>query len=279
MPFTTTAEEKVILEGIQLPICPKTLINILTEAKKTDPNMYLISQWISKDIGIASAVLQIINSPVYARSVSIDSITQAVMLLGFNRVLTLVKVVALKTALPAKIDLTSFWQLSTEIAQAALNICHFLEKPKYGETAYMLGLFHMAGIPVLLDRFTDYAQIYQNHKKSGLLDLSLREQTLFGTTHTTLSSLIAQQWGISDPQCTTIYYTYHCEGIFDNSELNEESLVLLSVIKIARKCIFMRHNIEHATEWSLVKDCIETFLHMDESDINELIDQAEQQFE
>ena len=279
MLFTITPEEKQILDGIQLPICPKILINIVTESKKDDPNMYLISQWISEDIGIASAVLKIINSPIYARSVNIDSISQAVMLLGFHRVLALVKTVALKASIPCKNDLSSFWQLSTEIAQSALNICHFLEKSKYGDTAYMLGLFHMAGIPVLLDKFDQYTPMFKDHKTTGLLALSQQEHALFGTTHTTLSSIIAQQWGIKSAQYSTIYYTYDCEGIFDSSELNEESLTLLSVIKIARKCIFMRHNIEHEAEWNHVKDSIETFLKMDESDIDELIDQAEQYFD
>ena len=279
MPFTLTPEEKKILDGIQLPICPKILVNIVTESKKDEPNMYLISQWISEDIGIASAVLKIINSPVYARSANIDSIAQAVMLLGFSRVLSLVKTVALKTSIPAKNDLSSFWKLSTEIAQTALNICHFLEKPEYGDTAYMLGLFHMAGIAVLLDKFDNYSAIYQNHKTTGLLEVSIQEQKLFGTTHTTLSSFIARQWGINSAQYTAVYYIYDCEGIFDSSELNEESLTLLSVLKIARKCIFMRHNIEHEAEWNNVKDSIEKFLQIDESDIDELIDQAEQHFD
>jgi len=103
MPITITPNEKALLKDIKLPVCPQILINIAKEAKKDDPNMYLISQWISEDIGIASAVLTVVNSPAFSRGSPVESIQNAVMLLGFNRVFPIVKSVALQASISTKL--------------------------------------------------------------------------------------------------------------------------------------------------------------------------------
>ena len=141
----------------------------------------------------------------------------------------------------------------------------------------MLGLFHMAGIPILLEHHDDYFEIFNQHPTSGWVSIMENEREKYGTTHTTLSAFIANKWGLSAAQYESIYYIFDCDGIFDSTELNQESLYLLSALKIARQCVFRKNNIENHTEWAGVIESLETFLKMDESDIEEIIDQAEQQ--
>ena len=69
-------------------------------------------------MGIAAAVLQVVNSAAYRRAKEIDSIQQAVMTLGFRRVFPIVKAVALKSALKSDYDLNEFWRYNEWVASA-----------------------------------------------------------------------------------------------------------------------------------------------------------------
>ncbi|BCE00996.1 HDOD domain-containing protein [Marinicellulosiphila megalodicopiae] len=279
MPITITTSEQILLSKMHLPVRPKILVNIITEAKKNEPNMYLISQWISEDVGVASAVLKIVNSPLFARQTNIISIQQAVMLLGFNRVFSIVKTVALKGTFTNTHKLSTFWQLSAQIAHTAINIAHFLDKPEYGDSAYVLGLFHMSGVPTLYENFEGYQNTFEIHQCQGWDAVAKQERSLYQTSHTTLSAFIAQQWDLTPSQVEAIFYVFDCDGIFESDELSQEALTIFTILKIARRCVFQHCNIENESEWSAIKEGIESFLQIDETDLEELIFQTEHQFD
>jgi len=273
MTISVTPQEKEILSKVSIPPRPQALMKITQEAKQAEPNVRVIADAISEDAAISAAVLQVVNSVAFARMKKIDSIQQAVMTLGIKRIFPLVKAVALKSALPENKDLREFWQSSSMVATACTLFCEALNKPELADNAYMLGLFHNAGVPIMLQSFDDYHQILVKGINQGWQDIPELEREQFKTTHTTLGALLGQQWKLPKAMIEVIYYCHDIEGIYDSDELSRVSLYLLAILKLARSAVdgVIREEM-NTPEWLLIEEAIIEFLDIDPVQLNDMRD-------
>lgn len=271
MAISVTPQEKAILSNVSIPPRPQALLKIAQEAKQEEPNVRLIADAISEDAAISAAVLQVVNSAAFARAKKIESIQQAVMTLGIKRIFPLVKAVALKSALPENDDLREFWQSSSIVASACTLFCELLNKTELSDNAYMLGLFHNAGVPIMLQSFDSYHQLLIKGINEGWQDIADIERDQYGTSHTTLGALLAQQWKLPSAMIEVIYYCHDIEGIFESGELSRVSLYLLTILKLARSAADgIMHGDANTTEWQMVEQAIVEFLDTDTSVIEEM---------
>lgn len=276
MTIKITPQEKEILSKVTIPPRPQALMNISKEAKLAEPNIRIIADAIIEDAAISAAVLQVVNSAAFARRNKIESIHQAVMTLGIKRVFPLVKAVALKSALPENEDLKAFWQSSAMVASACTFYCNALNKPDLADNAYMLGLFHNAGVPIMLQTFDDYHDILVSGINDGWENINEVEREKYQTTHTTLGALLAQQWQLPKAMTEVIYYFHDTNGIYQSEELSKISLYLLAILKLARSSVegILRGN-ANTQEWLLVQDPILEFLSLDEIQLEDLRENIE----
>ncbi|WP_445946319.1 HDOD domain-containing protein [Shewanella sp.] len=271
MAISITAEEKQILAGVIIPPRPQALLDIAREAKQEYPDVRKIAKAISQDVGISAAMLQVVNSVAFRRNSEISSIHQAVMTLGIKKVFPLVKAVALKGALPENPVLNKFWQSSALVASACTLYASLLDKPSLSDNAYMLGLFHNAGVPVMLQAFTGYQGVLALGMNQGWENITAMEFHEYKTTHTTLGALLAQQWELPKPMVEVIYYLHDTDGIFTSGELSDISLYLLAIVKLARSSVDGLLCGEHdSQEWLKVQDPLMSFLNIDEVQLDEL---------
>jgi HD-like signal output (HDOD) protein len=276
MTISVTAQEKAILANVTIPPRPQALLKITQEAKQPEPNVKTISNAIAEDAGISAAVLQVVNSAAFQRAKKIESIHQAVMTLGIKRIFPLVKAVALKSALPANDALREFWQFSSTTAAACTLYAELLNKAEIADNAYMLGLFHTAGVPIMLQYFDDYEQVLTQGLNEGWQNIPDLERAKYQTSHTTLGALLAQQWQLAKPMIEAIYYVHDAEGIFSSGELSKISLLLLAILKLARSSANgVLHGNADTQEWQLVQDSILEFLELDEAQLDDLRAQVE----
>ena len=276
MAIVITAREKQILRDVSIPPRPEILLKISAEAKQAEPNVEKIAQFIAEDISISAAVLQIVNSVAYRRANRIKSIQQAVMLLGFRRVFPLVKAVALKSSISTDSELDSFWDMTNTIAHAASHAASLLGRHGLVDNAYMLGLFHLSGIPMMFQAFQGYNLCYEQLAESGVKALVEEERARFGTSHPTLGALIGQEWKLPKQLIQIIYYMQDSEGLFQSGELTDQELELLSILKIARRAVAEKLGENYEEEWLQVEEEIPQFLGIDETQLEELIVQLQE---
>jgi HD-like signal output (HDOD) protein len=271
MTIVVTQQEKEILAKVSIPPRPQALMKITQEAKQPEPNVRLIAEAISEDAAISAAVLQVVNSVAFARRNKVESIQQAVMTLGIKRIFPLVKAVALKSALPENEDLREFWQSSSMVATACTLFCDALHKPELADNAYMLGLFHNAGVPVMLQTFDNYHQILVKGINEGWQDIPELEHEEYKTSHTTLGALLGQQWQLPKAMIEVIYYCHDVEEIFESDELSRVSLYLLAILKLARSAVdgVIREEMNTA-EWLMVEEAIIAFLDIDPVQLDDM---------
>ncbi|WP_143871655.1 HDOD domain-containing protein [Catenovulum sediminis] len=274
MAIQITASEKKILQNVTIPPRPEALLKVSDEAKKPEPDVSVIAQSISSDIAISAAVLQVVNSAAFRRNKEIKSIDQAVMVLGLKRVFPIVKAVALKSAMAASDELTQFWEDSTNIANVCALVCQQLEKPQLGDNAYMLGLFHNAGIPVLCINYPSYYEVMHKAESLGWNDSILTEERdKFQTNHTTIGALLGQRWRLPKDLIEVIYYQHDSAGIFTTSELSKVGLWLLAVLKISRHIVLdIQRGNETSDEWEMVREQLLEFFDIEDVELNDIVE-------
>jgi HD-like signal output (HDOD) protein len=275
MTIEIEAQERQILDSIELPPRPKALLTITEEARKENARFPVIAHAIVEDVSISAAVLKVVNSPAFRRPNPISAIDQALSMLGIKRVLAIVNAVAVRNAVKTGVDLEEFWEFGAVAANACTLTAKRLKKMALMDDAYTLGLFHGAGVPVMITRFPDYLPFYRNAEAEGWTLSIGREKEQYGTTHTTLGAVMAQEWNLPEPIVNAIYNLHYADGIFASDELDETSLDLLAILKCGREFArYHLHKVEGNPEWLQVETQVLEYLELDEGDYADLREQV-----
>ncbi|MEC4089200.1 HDOD domain-containing protein [Pseudoalteromonas rubra] len=272
MAISLTQQEKLILKTVNIPPRPQALLQFSEEAKLPEPNITKISEILQSDVAISAAILQVVNSAAFRRSREIDSIEQAVMILGLKRLIPLVKAVALKSSVDLPAVLSDFWETQSDIGQHASLICNRLNRPALANHAYMLGLFHGVGIPILCQHFDDYQNVLDKAQTDGWTEASQFEFAQYHTSHGTIGALLAQQWRLPKIVINVIYYQHDVDGILTSGELDNIGNDLLSILKIARHKSYLATTpvSEQNPEWQVIKDDVMDYLDISDEELDEL---------
>lgn len=275
MSISITAAEKKILQSVTIPPRPQALLTVAAEAKLPEPNVAVIAKAINSDIAISSAILQVCNSAAFRRAREISSIDQAVMILGLKRIIPLVKAVALKASMANSAKLESFWKRSSDIANGCVAAAKLLEKPELADHAYMLGLFHDAGIPIMFQHFEEYEGFLALAEAEGWDNYLDEERERFETGHSTIGAILAQQWKLPKVMIEVIYYLHDVDGIYSSGELNNVSLDLLSILKIARNVSHFREFDDYdCAEWLHVREGLQDYLDLSDVEMQDIRDKT-----
>ena len=86
----------LILSSHDVPTYSKTHYQILAELSKTEPNIKIIASEIERDISLSYKLLKLINSPAFGTRNKIESIKQAIILLGFDEIRKWIYVLSVK---------------------------------------------------------------------------------------------------------------------------------------------------------------------------------------
>ncbi|MCJ2164765.1 MULTISPECIES: response regulator [unclassified Pseudodesulfovibrio] len=185
-----------------LPVIPKVFQDVETELKLPEPSIERIANLISSDVGMVAKILKLVNSPYFGLPSSIDSIFQAITLLGLETI----KALILSTHLFSMYDhnklpnfsLTLLWEHSFRVSTIAKLIaeCEKAKKSTVTE-ARMAGLLHDIGKLILASSFPEkYAEVIRKATQSKI-SLCQSEMEVFGTTHAQIGAYLMGLWGMS----------------------------------------------------------------------------------
>ena len=157
----------------KMPTLPVTLIPLLRYLEQPLENVDVrqVVDLISQDKSLTAQCLQMANSPLFGRWQSVDSIKNAVVSLGLQRMRDIAVSCSMLTLVPSasKVDPVVFWEHSLG---CALVCRQFARKIKYSdpEKAYLGGLLHDIGIVahlwVVPDEFQEVLESAQRDRKS-----------------------------------------------------------------------------------------------------------------
>lgn len=186
--------QELLARAKALPSIPRVVSEVITELDKDDPDPRKISAAVATDPGLTARMLKLANSAFFGLTREISSVQDAVNILGFNHVRTLVTAVALSSSFKTVpgVNLEQFWRYSLNAAK----ICKTLSKSlKLNEgAAFTAGLVHAVGDLVMhIGMPEDVAKV--DFTVSPLdMNRAASEKSAFGFTYADVSAAFAQKW-------------------------------------------------------------------------------------
>jgi HD-like signal output (HDOD) protein len=271
------SEEQInrILQGIKIPPQPQILVDLQMEQVMPDPDLIRISKLISQDVGLAGTILKVVNSPFYGLKNRITSVQQAVSLMGLNSVVNIINGLSIKSQMSDEtiVNMNRFWDTANDIAQVAMSIAKQVGYPN-PDMAYLLGLFHNCGIPLLMARFDNYLEVMEEsyaHPEMRVVDV---ENQRLNTNHAVIGYYTAKSWNLPKLLCDVIAEHHSSTRYFaTNDHRDSEGKTLLAILKLAEHIcgnyrILGKQNED--LEWQNVSSEVMTYLGLGDYDIEQM---------
>jgi HD-like signal output (HDOD) protein len=275
----SAAEDPVdaLMKSIRIPPRPSLLADLQRELSSPDPSPEAIGRIVASDVGMSGALLKLANSAVYGGRRKAKSIEQAILFLGINQVASLMTGLLARQAIPANsAALASFWDVSTRRAQAMVFLSR---RMRIGEAdvAHTFGLFCDTGVPLLMDRFADYAATYAAASLEAERPFTALEEERHATSHAAIGCLLARNWGLSDHVAWAILH-HHDFAVLDdiNTAGAVRSLVALSLLAESAICKYQGH--AESLEWNKGGARACAYLGLSEEETAELLDELQEAF-
>lgn len=203
------AIKELVAKGIKLPPQPKVLLELQAKLTSDDFSMKDLARIISHDPGVTAMLFKTARSPVFGCSKHLNTLEQVLMVIGVKQTCNLVQAIALSTSISdtTRKSFDIFWTRSQEVAQLAaliaadrVSVCNI-----FPDQAYMAGIFHECGVPVLMQRFPDYCTKLHLDNTTCWPNLA-EEDALFNVDHCSIGYLVAHHWKLPDFICQAILY-------------------------------------------------------------------------
>ncbi len=204
-----------------LPLIAQSIIGITEDPKSCINDLTRI---ISKDPSLTSRVLRLVNSAFYGFPKKIDTLSQAIVILGFNTIRSLAFSISIFDAFnKIQIETTreyfnKLWEHSIGVASCAYLISNKTNQ-KIKEQAYVGGLIHDIGIIILEQLFyQDFIDTltYANTKKITFYDA---EKEKIGITHSEIGGMLAEKWNFPEVLRDVIIYHHDVPIGINNYEI------------------------------------------------------------
>ncbi len=187
-----------------LPTIPKVVQEVIDSFNNEDVSIDEIAKKLAADQVLSAKLLRLANSSYYHSSRTIGTVDDAVLMLGFMAVRTLVVSSGLTGGFKAMpgVDLKQFWRYSLHTAV----IAKWLAKQIRGNSdfAFTVGMMHAIGQLVMHAAMPE--QMLQVDKIAGTLDsrrLSV-EHSSFGYDFSDVGAELAKRWRFPDNFATVI---------------------------------------------------------------------------
>jgi HD-like signal output (HDOD) protein len=194
--------QKIIQKVKKLEPIPVVIHKVLDFAGKSDGTLAELVRLVENDPAITANLLKTCNSARMGLLVKVNSVQQAVALLGIQNVVEIVVTQTLSVNLPraqkgyglAKGEL---WKQSVATAMVARNLAERRQLPLL-PTIYTAALLKDIGKVVLHEFVADELKKIEHQVHIKGLNFVEAEHLCIGMDHATLGGIIAEEWKFSD---------------------------------------------------------------------------------
>ncbi len=199
------ALKKKVNNMMQGATSPDVFRKVMAVAEDEKASVSDLKAVIEHDPVIVAKVLSMANGAYFWFPRQISSISQAILVLGFNMVKTLAVSTSIFTGLSTNNirSVNALWDHSFIVGMAAGLIAKE-SMVVDNEPAFITGLLHDIGRVVLLQLFGEQYLDVSGASREGLL---LREEKAFGATHTEVGGWLAER--IKLPEACVRSISYH----------------------------------------------------------------------
>lgn len=195
---------------IDIPSMPAALARVIQITNTPDISAEEVAGVVMLDPALSTKVLRLANSAYHGRRIKAETITDAVVTLGFTSVRNLAASASvIDTLFPERLFPGFSWQemwvhsvtcaVCSDIIYSRIARVH-----RAGESAFVAGLLHDVGKMILARALPHrFLHIVKACRESGN-DMKSVEVNLLGTDHAKIGGELAEQWEFSEKLSTGI---------------------------------------------------------------------------
>ncbi len=227
--------EELVNRIKSIPPLPKTFFEIEKICKSPDGTIAQLSKVVERDPMLIANLLKIVNSSLYGLGKEINSVSQAVSVLGMKEVYSLAAVVSIKKLLkvdmePYGIEPEKFALLSNMQGSLVKNWLKRFQSKK-ADTLFMPALLQETGKIIIADKIIRNDEVFQFKSEiQNTINVAQVERIYVDTTSTMVTAKIFEHWGFEDFIVNIIKYADNYE---DAPQEYKEYSMYLKVIKTA----------------------------------------------
>lgn len=269
--------EQIIMKTCDLPTMPAVADRVMRLVADPNTTTEQLQKVISADQALAARILKIANSVFYASVRKINTISEAIVMIGFNTLRSLV-LTASSRDIYKRFGLTEkmLWEHSMGAAISAGIIAKELRIVNQ-EEAYLGGLLHDVGKVVLNNSDPQKFSKVMERVYNEQISFRMSEQEVYGFSHTDVGAMVIRKWKLSETLEMAVRNQYNPTWLSSDPNL----MKLTAVVNLANQ-FCLKLGIGHrqpVSDLPLEKEEAFEILKMDAARLPELIERASKAFE
>jgi putative nucleotidyltransferase with HDIG domain len=183
------------------PTIPSLYVEVVNALQNPNATTADIGAIIARDMAMTTKLVQVLNSAYFALPRAITDPTEAVGLLGFETIKSLILTVKLLSQYdkvkPVYFSIDNIWRHSTRVARTA-KVMALLEtgNTDCSGAAYTAGLMHDLGKVILAANFDDQYHGAHAVARKRQIPLWEVEKDIFGASHGEIGAYMLALWGL-----------------------------------------------------------------------------------
>lgn len=222
--------DEIIGKGQDLPSLPEIYLRVSQQLEDENNSVRQIGETVNNDPALTTRVLKMVNSAYYGMPQQVSSVSQAISLLGRERLKHILIGSVLRGVFSGQenpaFSMQVFWQHSIKTAIIARQLARQINTIQEPESMFTAGLLHDIGKLLLISKYPQQmlaAEAYMLRKRVDIVAAELHE---IGVTHTAVGEAVMRHWGLPELliECTR----NHHESVHDGPNRDATHLIYLS---------------------------------------------------
>ena len=229
--------KRLFEKGVTIPPQPRVIQELQDSLARGVSDVRVLSRIISQDPGISSTLFKVVQSAAYKKFQPFTSLSRVLQAIGLQQTANIVRAISISSSLPAKHNRKAFeayWARSHAIAELAMliaddrvTVCNI-----FPDQAYLAGVFHDCGVPVLMQRFSTYCKA-MHLEEQGRWGSLAEEDARFNADHCVIGYLVGKHWKLPDFICDAIRFHHDMKRL--------ESHASRTMVAILQLAIYLYH--------------------------------------
>ncbi|MGI6648429.1 MAG: HDOD domain-containing protein [Bacillota bacterium] len=222
--------EKIVSRVKDLPALPAIVTRVIQLTEDPNSTAKDLSEMLSHDQSLTAKVLRLANSAYYGFPRRINTVADAVVLLGFGVIRSLVMAASVYDILEKPVQGYALapgelWRHSQACAMGSRLIAQRV-KYRYLDQAYIGGLLHDIGKVILSEYLKEVYQQVIDRVVQEQISFTEVEVEILGFDHAAVGARVVEEWNLPPELVDCIAYHHRPLQMADNSTL--ASIVHLS---------------------------------------------------
>lgn len=190
--------EIMIMTASDLPTIPVVATKVMQLLESENASAEELAKVVASDPAVAARVLKISNSSFYGCQRQIQTLSHAIVVLGFTTLKSLVVAASVKQVYkPYGLTEKMLWEHSFGAGLAARIIAR-RTRAANEEEAFLGGLFHDIGKIIMNNMDSQQFQIVMQKCYNDQISFAEAERQVYSYTHSEVGGLVIKKWNFPD---------------------------------------------------------------------------------